>query len=413
MDRFLVISSDCHAGLPGKRYREYLDPQYRDEFDRQYEARMAALEAASISLEMRNESLRWAADKSEGLSGAWDHDQRIKVMDGDGIAAEVLFVDGLTEENSPPFGGDLGMSPVGADPELQWAGARSHNRWMSEFVSLAPDRRFGLAQVPCLWDVDEAVKEINWAKENGLGGIMIPPMWHHLSPYHHPKYEPMWAACEDLGMIIHFHSGPAAMTDYFGSALFGAPSATGEPAVEMPGALGIYVTEVAWWMARPLVFMIWGGVFERYPELQAVCTEGTSIWAPELKELMDHRYSAHHFTAKLGTEYKANISMEPSKYFERNIGLGSSCMPRREAEMRHDIGIRNMMWGSDYPHPEGTWPYTQKMMLETFHGLPEDDIAALLGGNALRIYGFDEEKLRKIADRIGPKKSLFRDESSA
>jgi predicted TIM-barrel fold metal-dependent hydrolase len=81
--------------------------------------------------------------------------------------------------------------------------------------------------------------------------------------------------------------------------------------------------------------------------------------------------------------------------------------------MRHDIGITNMMWGSDYPHPEGTWPHTQKMMVETFHGMPEDDIAALLGGNALRIYSFDEKKLRKIADRIGPEKSLFRGEASA
>ena len=159
--------------------------------------------------------------------------------------------------------------------------------------------------------------------------------------------------------------------------------------------------------------MVWGGVFERYPKLKAVVTEGTSIWAPELKALMDHRYNAHHFTAKLGTDYKAHISMPPSEYFKRNIGLGSSCMPRREAEMRDEIGMDNMMWGSDYPHPEGTWPHTRKMMQETFLGMPDDDIAALLGGNALRFYGFDEAELRKIADRIGPEKSLFRDETSS
>ena len=64
------------------------------------------------------------------------------------------------------------------------------------------------------------------------------------APYHHPRYEPMWAACQALGMVLHFHSGPAAMQDYFGANIFGAAAAGEEPAAEMPGALGIYVTEV-------------------------------------------------------------------------------------------------------------------------------------------------------------------------
>ncbi len=416
MDRYLVISSDCHAGLPPERYRDYLDPQYREEFDRQHAARLAMLEKAGQRLEMAEESAKWAEGKNAGLSGAWDHDRRLEVLDADGIAAEILFVDGLTEQNSPPFGGDLGLSPVGANPELQWAGARSHNRWMSEFVSMAPERRFGLALVPPFWDVEESVKEIRWAVEHGLGGILLPPMWHDQAAYHHPKYEPMWSACAELGVIIHFHSGPAPMQDYFGAALFGAAAAASdepaEPLVEMPGALGIYVTEVAWWLARPLVFMIWSGVFERHPTLKAAVTEGTSIWAPELLELMDHRYNAHHFSAKLGTGYRDAISMKPSEYFHRNIMIGSSCMPRREAEMRHEIGIHNIMWGTDYPHPEGTWPVTRKMMLETFHGLPEDEIEQMLGTNAAEFYGFDTEKLLPLAEQIGPERSWFRDESA-
>jgi predicted TIM-barrel fold metal-dependent hydrolase len=412
MDRYLVISSDGHAGPRPECYRDYLDPQYREEFDRQLAARLAALEQAGTSLEMRQESLKWAEGKSHGLAGAWDSDRRNEVIDGDGVAAEILFVDGLTEQNSPPFGGDLGMSPQGATPELQWAGARSHNRWMSEFVALRPERRFGLAQVPALWDVEESVREIEWAKENGLGGIMIPSMWFDRAPYHHPKYDPMWAACQDLGMVIHFHSGPAAMQDYYGAAIFGAAAAGDEPAVEMPGALGIYVTEVAWWLVRPLVFMIWGGVFERHPQLKAVATEGSSIWAPELLALMDHRYDDHHFSAKLGTGYKKQLSMKPSDYFRRNIRIGSSCMSRREAEMRHEIGLHNLMWGTDYPHPEGTWPVTKKMMIETFHGLPEDDIGAMLGGNAAEFYGFDVAKLAPLAERIGPEKAWFQDETT-
>jgi predicted TIM-barrel fold metal-dependent hydrolase len=67
-----------------------------------------------------------------------------------------------------------------------------------------------------------------------------------------------------------------------------------------------------------------------------------------------------------------------------------------------------MMWGSDYPHPEGTWPETRAQMLDTFRGLPEDELAALLGGNCARVYGLDPEKLAPLAARIGPEKALFR-----
>jgi predicted TIM-barrel fold metal-dependent hydrolase len=82
-------------------------------------------------------------------------------------------------------------------------------------------------------------------------------------------------------------------------------------------------------------------------------------------------------------------------------------MPRREAELRYQTGVANIMWGSDYPHPEGSWPYTREQMLETFRGLPEAEVAAMLGGNAARVYGFDVEKLAPLVARIGPEKSAF------
>ena len=284
MDRYLVISSDGHAGPRPEVYRDYLDPQYREAFDVQHAARMAALEQAGEMLEMRQETIKWGQGKERGLAGAWDGDRRNEILDADGVAAEILFVDGLTEQNSPPFGGDLGLVPMGAVPELQWAGCRAHNRWISEFVAMAPERRFGLALVTPFWGVDVAVKEIRWARERGLRGIMLPHLWLGQDPYHHPKYEPIWATCADLGIIIHFHSGAAPMQEYFGAEIFGARAvgAASEPASEMPGALGIYVTEVAWWLTRPLVFMIWAGVFERHPTLKLAVTEGSTIWVPEL-----------------------------------------------------------------------------------------------------------------------------------
>jgi predicted TIM-barrel fold metal-dependent hydrolase len=399
MDRHLVISSDCHAGLPPERYRDYLDPQHRDAFDRALpiQLEMTKLAAKKFLVDEINEE--WRRGRDAMLAGAWDHEARLRVLDGDGIAGEVIFPDGITEMNSPPFGAGLSLPTENVVPELQWAGARAHNRWLSELVAMAPERRVGVAIVPALWDVAEAVREVAWARAHGLTGIMLPCLWGGHPPYHHPRYEPLWSACEDHGVVVHFHSGPAPSQDYFGGELGGTgPS--------LPGAMGIYVSEVIWWCVRPLGFLIWGGVFERHPRLRVAITEGTSIWVPEYLALLDQRYSETHYSQKLG-DYRSHLRSKPSEYFHRQVFLGASCMPRREAELRHAIGMGNIMWGSDYPHPEGSWPYTREQMRETFHGLPEAEIAAMLGGNAVRLYGFDVEKLAPIVARVGPEKRAF------
>jgi predicted TIM-barrel fold metal-dependent hydrolase len=274
------------------------------------------------------------------------------VLDEDGIAGEVIFPDGITEMNMPPFGAGLSLPTEGINPELQWAGARAHNRWLAELCQMAPERRAGIAITPILWDIDEALKEVHWAHEHGLRGILIPSMWGKQDAYHHPKYEPIWAACEDLGLVIHLHSGAAPMEDYG----------------EHLGMMGIYISEVVWWSVRPLTFLLWAGVFERHPKLRLAVTESTAIWVPEYLSLLDFRYEETHYAQKLG-DYRSHLSMKPSEYFRRNVLLGASCMPRREAELRHEIGIDSIMWGSDYPHPEGSWPYTRQQMIDTFHGV--------------------------------------------
>ncbi len=185
--------------------------------------------------------------------------------------------------------------------------------------------------------------------------------------------------------------------------------ASGDAGDTTPGALGIYVCEAAWWLSRPIMFMIWGGVFERFPKLKVGVTEGSSIWVPEFVNLMDQRWEQHHYTAKLGTTYRENVKLAPSEYFHRNVKIGSSCMSRREADMRYEIGVGTIMWGTDYPHPEGSWPVTEQTMLATLGGLPEDELTAMLGGNATSFYGFDSDKLAPLVERIGPRKSLFQD----
>jgi hypothetical protein len=165
MDRHLVISSDCHAGLPPERYRDYLDPQYREIFDVALPIQIEETRKAAAKFLVAEINAEWRKGRERELSGAWDHEERLKVLDADGIAAEVIFPDGITEFNMPPFGAALSLPTEGVDPGLQWAGARAHNRWLAEFCQMAPERRAGIAIAPILWDVDEAVKEIHWASK--------------------------------------------------------------------------------------------------------------------------------------------------------------------------------------------------------------------------------------------------------
>ena len=82
-------------------------------------------------------------------------------------------------------------------------------------------------------------------------------------------------------------------------------------------------------------------------------------------------------------------------------------IPEREAALRHQIGVGNVMWGTDYPHPEGSWPETAERLLNSFRGVPEDERDAMLGGNAAAWYGFDTEKLAPLVAQIGPEKARF------
>ncbi len=180
MDRYLVISSDCHAGLPPEKYRDYLDPKYRDAFDIALPIQLQMTREAAKKFLVDDINEEWRKGRERGLSGAWDHEERIRVLDDDGVAGEVIFPDGITEMNMPPFGAGLSLPTDGIVPELQWAGARAHNRWLAEFCQMAPERHAGLAIVPVLWDVPDALREIRWAKANGLRGILIPSRWGKL-----------------------------------------------------------------------------------------------------------------------------------------------------------------------------------------------------------------------------------------
>ncbi len=227
LDRYIVISADCHGGGQLREYRDYLERRYLDEFD------------------------DWARDYGipfEDLRGAeayrnWDHERRLAELEADGIVAEVLFPNTV-----PPFypRPSLVMQPPGdvGDLERRWAGLRAHNRWLADFCGRAPGRRAGIAQI-MLHDVGAAVAEIRWAKEAGLtGGVLLPgaPPGSSLPPLYGPEYEPIWSVCEELAMPVNHHSGSALpmLGDY-------------------PTAPAIFLLEVTWWAHRALWHLIFSG----------------------------------------------------------------------------------------------------------------------------------------------------------
>lgn len=385
MSRHLIISADCHAGLPNEQYREWLDPEYREAFDDHLRQREEMLQLAQRGLLNEEFAEEWERENEEGLRGGWDAERRDKELDADGVAGEVIFpdADAVTAGASAPFG--AGLATSGDIPgELLLAGARAHNRWLAELCNASPERRAGVAIAPILHDPEAAVEEIRRARESGLrGGILIPSMWQPFPPYHDPRYDVVWAACQDLDVPVHVHSGAADR------------EAAGEH-------VGIYVAEVRWWSMRPLWHLLWSGVFERYPRLRFAVTECGTYWANDLLWTMDTAYDREHASKKLGSALEANMTMRPSEYFDRNCAIGASNTRRRELARRYEIGIENIMWGNDFPHPEGTWPHTREWLRDAFWDIPVDETRRILGGNAASFYDFDADALGALADRIGP-----------
>ncbi len=398
----VVVSTDCHAGLPIADYKPYLESKYHEMMDAAVPVTIDMMEKAESTFLIKEINDAWRAPIEKELTGAWDYDERLNMLAGDGIAAEVIFPDGITEKNTPPFGAGLGLNPRDIVPELQWAGAMAHNRWLAEWCANDSARHIGVASIPLLWDVQQAIDAVHWCVDNGLRAVMLPTLWGDHAPYHHTKYDPFWAVCEDLGVIVHFHSGPAAHQEYFGENFPEQDTSN-----ERPGAMGIYVSEVMWWLYRPLTFMIWGGVFERFPKLKVMLVEGgTMFMFPSWLRLMDFHFTEGQISAKLGN-FRGHLSLKPSEYFQRNVGIGASCVLRPDLDMRDDIGVESIMWGSDFPHPEGSWPNTAQYFKDNFSDFPEDAGRQILGENAINFYNLDREKLAQVAADIGPSADMF------
>lgn len=400
MQHYVVISSDCHAGPNPPVYREYLDAGYREDFDVELAERQSVIDERRAAMGMdpftgdEDFKAEWFGADEEGnslhevgLRGAWDASRRDAELDRDGVTGEVVFPgpDAATGKMGAPFG--AGFNPVATrGPDHLLAGARAYNRWAAELCQASAERRAGLIVAPILGDLDGAISEIRRAHDDGLrGGIIIPPQWGSYESYTSYSYDPVWAVAQELDLPVHCHSGPGAHEDYG----------------MVPGWMSVYGYETIFFTARPMWFMLLTGVFERFPRLRMAVTEAGSYWAADMLWRLDMMASRDHGARKMADTH-GTLTMLPSEYFDRNCGIGSSNTRRRELARRYEIGVGNIMWGNDFPHPEGTWPYTREFLKDRFWDIPVEETAQILGLNAAAFYDFDLDRLRPIADRIGP-----------
>ena len=380
---YLIVSSDTHAGLQCENYRPYLEASLHDEFDKYVEERH---EHRRITEEVNADFLeKWEGENEEGLKGAYDSSVRNGVMDSDGISGEIIFADGdaVTGQESPPFGAGLAAGQI-TDPKLAFGGARAHNRWLEEFCGDDPVRRAGIALVPITHDVDEAVKEIELlAEKPGIYGVMVPTMCHGFPPYGSDHYDKVWAACSETGLVVHTHSGEADFPSY------------GEN-------IAMYISEVPFWTHRILWQLLFSGKFDRFPGLKYAVVECGSFWIGDILWKADINFGGTNKIKKMGSRMKGLISRLPSEYFGSNVFIGASTMSREEIRRRHVNGINALMWGTDYPHPEGSWPNTIERLENDFRDVSIEDTRRLLGINAVECYGLDFEGLNDVANRVGP-----------
>ena len=388
MSRLLITSSDGHVGPPSETYRDYLDPPFRPAFDdflAHHPYRWTCESPDSImSSKSRDPWKGHPRYESGGLDSLHDPKRRLQELDEDGVAAEILFPDDQNL-NTPPWTCGIAPHAFEAEPygaDLRRAGARAYNRWLAEFCAAAPERLIGMSVMGSLEDVDAAVSELRTAHDAGLRHGVMMSLDYYLPLYHHPRYEPLWETCVELDLVLTIHASD------------GAPSWYGDG----PRGGAVFLAEMSFFAQRPLWCFIFGGVFERHPELRVAFTETGSAWVPGLLGQLDWVCN----TDSMRWTETSPLPMSPSEYFKRHCLVGNSLMTRQEVEARHAVGLEQLMWGSDFPHTEGVWPETRASMIEIFRDVPESEARPILGENLARAYRLDTNKLAPTVDRIGP-----------
>lgn len=285
--------------------------------------------------------------------------ERREDQERDGVEAEVIY--GIIGISRGLFGGK-GIT----DPELLTAVYHAYNRYIADFNKTQAGRFFGLGCLPN-HDGKVAADELRHCATLGLKGAVLVP-WGSAMPVWHEMWEPLWSAAEDTGIVISFHvfEGGGATVGY---KIKG---------VSTPAVIGSWTVVAPMQMDEIMVSIILSGVCERHPKLRLVLGESGIGWLPYVLERLDDTYDE-----RLADDLK--LPLPPSAYFKRQM-YATFQKDFHGVRAMADIAPDNVMWGSDYPHRDGTWPFSQKAIEEQFRGVDPAIQRKMLWENVRRVY---------------------------
>ena len=378
--QYEIISADCHIDLPwlpadlftsqaAKKYRDrmpYVDqtdngPQWVSRTGAQFGLQNGMGSAGRKYIPGQiHRSDRMAAqglysDGEKGIRRLTDPKLRIKDQDLDGVQAEVIY-------------GVLGASMRLNDNEAATELLRIYNEWLADFCAAAPDRFAGLASIPS-HDVDAAVAEIqNVAQRGVLKGIEVANT-HDMAPLFDPSWKPVWEVANEAQLPIHYHTiGPKNDYNFDNMA-----------ALQRRQAFAVHITSFQLAMSKIIMEIIYGGVLEAYPKIKVVIGESGIGWIPYILDHMDLEWE---------DQFKdLTLKMKPSDYWRRQCFATYQSDPIG-LRLLDILGEDNVIWGSDFPHPDGVWPDSKAFIEREFEHIPKTIKQKILCDNAAELYGF-------------------------
>ena len=295
--------------------------------------------------------------------GHFDAAARLADMDADGIHAQLLYPS-VCEEGARMFGDERG---------LQLACVRAYNQWLLEFCAGGPARLFGHAVMPAT-GVSDAVAELEWALRHGYRGVLISTFpGGAVEPS--SDDDPFWARAQEAGVPVALHIGSFHADGPVARRRF-------EPAAVLPRA----ATSKSGANTVPLVArMIFSGLFERFPRLNALLVEANIGWIPAMLEQTDDMFLRYRWF----TDTVERLPTMPSRIFHRNI-WATFMIDTVGIELRHRLNIDHLMWSTDYPHTGTDWPNSRVTIARLFRGVARDDVKKMLHTNCKSLYRLDE-----------------------
>ena len=371
---YRIISADSHVNPLPTFWQDYLPARFRDDAPRLestdegdfvvFEGTRRPFGILSSLAGKKREDYKTTGTVAETRAGGWDPTERLKDLALDNVDAEVLF-----------GGGPLATSNL----ELQHASFRAYNTWLGDYCAAAPEKLFGMAYIPTS-DVAQAVDELVFAARRGLRGVVVsafPPASHKSEggglsmggdqfgdrQYGDAEFDPLWRAAIEHNLPINVH--------------LGARRADLRPNRFLSAMMGSKVA-----LSEVIANFVFGGVLQRYPELKLVSVEGGVGWFAFAAQYMDHVWERHRFWT--GSDLKE----PPSFYMDRQV-YGTVLDDKVGVKLRHEPGAKNIMWSSDYPHSETTWPDSMKSIEEHFAGVPADETYEMTCGIVSRLLGLN------------------------